>query len=350
MQMTMGIVRMSQYEMYWCPEFRYDKIRSAMTLKRYKLIRTFIHANDNTKKTNPENVKDKLFKLRRLLDVVRNNCMKVGPEQCHSIDELIIPAKTKRSGGVKQYNTKRTCNWGFINMVRVGQSGMIYDLFMYRGKHSAGAEQCGAVESVLHLAKELPKHKNFRVYFDNWFSTLPLLIKLHSSGILATATFRSIGMGLCPLMSDKDSKSEGRGSFDYRVYLNSSLRMVKWYDNKAVVLGSTYSSVQSTTTKQRWDTKKKENCNVIYLDMVKEYNKGMGDVDLNGMLISLYRFDIQTRKPRYLKIITHCLDICNVNAWLLYKRFSDQLDVPKKEQRSLLDFTKEVADALLSAG
>ena len=52
-------------------------------------------------------------------------------------------------------------------------------------------------------------------------------------------------------MCDKHLKSEGRGSFDYRVDLNSSLRMVKWYDNKAVVLGLTYSSVQSTTTKQR---------------------------------------------------------------------------------------------------
>ena len=34
----------------------------------------------------------------------------------------------------------------------------------------------------------------------------------------------------------------------------------------------------------------------------------------------------------------------------LCKRFSDQLDVLKKEQRSPLDFTKEVAAALLSAG
>ena len=68
------------------------------------------------------------------------------------------------------------------------------------------------------------------------------------------------------------------------------------------------------------------------------------------MLISLYRVDIQTRKRWYLKIITHCVKICNVNAWLLYKRFLDQIDVPKKEQRSLLDFTKEEADALLSAG
>ena len=40
--MTMAVVRMSQYEMYWFPEFRYDKIRSAMTLKRYNLIRRFM--------------------------------------------------------------------------------------------------------------------------------------------------------------------------------------------------------------------------------------------------------------------------------------------------------------------
>ena len=49
-QMTMAIVRMSQYEMYWSPEFRYDRVRCAMTLKRYKLTRRFIHANDNTNK------------------------------------------------------------------------------------------------------------------------------------------------------------------------------------------------------------------------------------------------------------------------------------------------------------
>ena len=84
--------------------------------------------------------------------------------------------------------------------------------------------------------------------------------------------------------------------------------------------------------------------------MIKEYNKSMGGLDLNDMLISLYRVDIQTRKRWYLKIITHCVNICNVNAWLLYKRFSDQLNVPKKEQRSFIYFTKKAADALLSAG
>ena len=68
--------------------------------------------------------------------------------------------------------------------------------------------------TFLRRVEELPKDKNFLVYFDNWFSTLPVLTKLHSFGISATATFRSNRIGLSPLMSDKDLKSEGGGSFD----------------------------------------------------------------------------------------------------------------------------------------
>ena len=103
----MAIVIISQYEMYRSPEFRYDRVRSAMTLKRYKLIRRFIHANDNTNKRSPENVNDKLFKVRPLLDLVRSNCVKVEKEQCRSNDEQRTLAKTKKIGGAKQKNPKK---------------------------------------------------------------------------------------------------------------------------------------------------------------------------------------------------------------------------------------------------
>ena len=82
-QITMTIVKMSQYKMYWSKEFKYDPIASTMTLKRYKTLQRFLHASD------------KFFKVRPLLDLVRNNCIKIEPEQHHSIDEQIILAKTK---------------------------------------------------------------------------------------------------------------------------------------------------------------------------------------------------------------------------------------------------------------
>ena len=64
-------------------------------------IYIYIYINDNDSQNNPENSNDKLFKVRPLLDLVRNNCIKTEPEKSHSIDEQIIPAKTKRSGGLK---------------------------------------------------------------------------------------------------------------------------------------------------------------------------------------------------------------------------------------------------------
>ena len=160
-------------------------------------------------------------------------------------------------------------------------------------------------------------------------------------GILSTATLRSNRVAGCPLMSDKDLKATRRGSFDYRIDLNSPLRIVKWY-NKGVILGLSFSMVKASSTKRRWEYKKKDHCNVAYPDMVKEYNESMGGVDLNDMLISLYRVDIQTRKRWYLKIVTHLVTICNVNGWLLYRRYSEQLRVPKKNQHNLLQFMKGV--------
>ena len=321
-----------------------------MKLNRYETIHKFLHANGNNKKNDPENINDKLFKFRPLLDMVRDNCLKIEPEQCHSIDEQIIPAKTKRSGGVKQYNTQKIHKWGFKNMVRAGKSGIINNFFLYAEKHSAGAENFSAEKSVLRLVENNPKNQNCRVYFDNWFSTLALLDKLDSMGILAAAIFRTNRVANCQLLSDKDLKASGRGSSDYRIDLNSRMQMLKWFDNKTVILGSDYASFASSTKKRRWDAKKKDFCNIDYPDMVRDYNESMGGVDLADMLISLCRVDIQMRKRWYLKIITHCINICNVNAWLLYRRFSEQLQVPKKSQLTYLQFIKDVADGLLMAG
>ena len=84
--------------------------------------------------------------------------------------------------------------------------------------------------------------------------------------------------------------------------------------------------------------------------MVKGYDDSTEVVNLNYMLISLYREDIQTRKRWYLKIITHLVTISNVNGWLLHMRHMKQLAVPNKKQLTLLQFAKGVADALLLAG
>ena len=92
-----------------------------------------------------------------------------------------------------------------MGLQKYGQSWSVwYDLwlFMYGVKHSAGAKKFEVVESVLRFTEQLPKDQNYRLFFDNWFSTFPLLINLYSMGTLATATSRSNRIPGCPLMAD----------------------------------------------------------------------------------------------------------------------------------------------------
>ena len=108
-QMLMSIVKLPRYEMYWSLETRVEQVTSLFSSKCYKnSFREFLHVDDNAEKEKEENEDDRLFNRKPLLDAVRANCLKIEPERIHYIDEQMIPAKTKRSGGVRQYNPKKT--------------------------------------------------------------------------------------------------------------------------------------------------------------------------------------------------------------------------------------------------
>ena len=81
-----------------------------------------------------------------------------------SIDEQLIPAKTTRSG-IRQYNPKKPCKWGYKMFLRAGSSGMIYDFRMISGANSTGRDNCSAENSVLRLIEQLPQGQNFKLCF-----------------------------------------------------------------------------------------------------------------------------------------------------------------------------------------
>ena len=153
---------------------------------------------------------------------------------------------------------------------------------------------------------------------------MELMLALKSFGIFSSATFRTNCLNGCPHSTEKDLKKQDRGSFDYHADVSSGLHVVKWFDNKYVLLASTFSGVRAKKTVQRWDSKKKQHFQVQCPHIVASYNASMGGVDLADMLIASYDTKIMTKKPWYLKIIFHIVDICKVNGWLLYRRHYKQ--------------------------
>ena len=91
---------------------------------------------------------------------------------------------------------------------------------------------------MLKLSEGIPRNQRFRLFFDNWFSALDLMVYLKSIGILSTAAFRT-------------NRLKGRRSYDYRSDVNSGVHVIKWQDHKCVHLASTFSGVAATGTVKR---------------------------------------------------------------------------------------------------
>ena len=201
--------------------------------------------------------------------------MAVEPEPVHSIDEQVIPAKTKQSG-ICQCNPKK---WGFKMFVRAGQSGMMYDFFLYAGKGSANNTDCSAA----NLALRLSEGKSFKLSFANWFCTLPLYIELKSLGILTTATIRANKIAGCPLKFEKDLKNEGLGSTFCSSDANSGIVLVQWFDNESVQLVFIYCSPGTSDTVKLWNQSSKRHMLVPGPETVIDYNSAMEGEGWTGL-------------------------------------------------------------------
>ena len=101
-------------------------------------------------------------------------------------------------------------------------------------------------------------------------------------------------------------------------------------------------------TINRWDKKSKSRKDISCPQIILAYNKNMGGVDFVDMLIALYRIKIKTRRW-YIKIFWHLVDICKVNAWNMYRRHCQQKGVANRKMMSLLQFSRQLASALIHA-
>lgn len=344
--MKFGILKPPTYRYFWKTFSRYDVVANTMTGDRFLQIKSFLHFADNSMQKpadDPEH--DKLFKIRPILESVRRNCQKIPQEEHQCIDRQIIPTKTQ--GALKEYNPKKPQKWGYKVISRAGASGFVYDFLIYTGKGSVENTNNVGMPSayVLALAKDVPKHKNYKLYYDNWFSSLSLARILKTQGILCLSTVRANRLKGVVLKDDNSLKREGRGSADFCVEQITDTVVVKWYDNKFIHLLSNYAGIHPTDTCKIWDKKEKKRVDLERPYAVKEYNEFMGGGDLSDMLIELYRINFKSRKW-YIRIFLYLIDLSVVNAWILYRRVKSITKSGKP--MSLCDFKDDISAGLMT--
>ena len=143
---------------------------------------------------------------------------------------------------------------------------MMYDFFIYEEKATInnGNDNTDyddlqkSTQVAANLCQNLPSHKNHKLFFDNWFSTLEIMLYLKNKGILAVGTIRFNRLGGHSVSSNKDLKKTGRGSSGCCADNNSAIIVIKWIDNNVVQLVSNFVGIESMTSIERWCKKRKE--------------------------------------------------------------------------------------------
>ena len=82
---------------------------------------------------------------------------------------------------------------------------------------------------------QAPNHK---LFFDNFFTTYNVLEVLAEKKIHAAGTARVCRFAKSPLQTDKEMSKKGRGSHDEVRSRDGKVVLVKWFDNRSIVLAS----------------------------------------------------------------------------------------------------------------
>ncbi|CAK1600982.1 unnamed protein product [Parnassius mnemosyne] len=122
----MGVVKMPSYRDYWSQTLRHAPIADVMPLKKYEKIRKYLHFSNNIDAND-----DRYFKIRPILEKIRQTCLLVKEEGRYRIDEMMVPYKGTRAGSRRQYLPKKPKKWGFKMFIRAGVSGLVYDFLPY---------------------------------------------------------------------------------------------------------------------------------------------------------------------------------------------------------------------------
>ncbi|KAI4462111.1 transposase is4 [Holotrichia oblita] len=197
-------------------------VSNALGRDRFEHILTNLHCcdNDNLEKN------DRFAKVRPLFNAINKRCLEIAPHvENHSIDEAMVRYFGRHPG--KQYIKCKPIRYGYKLWVGSTSSGYVIFVDLYQGANSQMEKHSSlgfGPSIVLTYADVITSKINasYHLYFDNFFSTVPLLEELSRRKLKGTGTIRENRRAKCPLPKNKEFKKKSRGTYD-RTTENNSL-------------------------------------------------------------------------------------------------------------------------------
>ena len=168
------------------------------------------------------------------------------------IDEQIVPFTGRCPS--RQYVPRKPNPTGLKNFVLATDSGLVLDFEVYQRSSTFGNFQLHGkpagqgVGAVLRLIETLPTGS--LLFCDRFFVSVPLILHLREKKIYMTGTISRKNVPI-KFTDDAAMKREGRGTAE-QYTLSSEVALVKWYDNKPILMASSVYGIEPTDECQRW--------------------------------------------------------------------------------------------------
>ena len=344
MHVVMGYHVLPSFRGYWStePDLGVPYISNIMPLRRFEILRSFLHFNNNElmrPRANPDH--DRLFKVRPVLGHFNKSFLAaMNPTKHQSIDEHML--KFKGHNVLRQYVKGKPIQWGFKMWCKCdSRTGYLFEFDVYAGKKT-NQVQFGLGEGVVLQLTEKLKDLFCEIYIDNFFNSPILQHMLALNGVLSAGTVRSSRKHL-PKDDVPADKEMDRG--EVACYESNGIYYVKWKDNKGVHMLSNHLSAYPLQKVQRRKKGSKDKDDVPCPNVIKLYNYHMGGVDLMDQKKGTYQFDHRSKIKYYLCIIFDLVDIAINNSFIVYTKLCiKNAELPTMDSKT---FRRTIARTLI---
>ena len=125
--------------MYWSKDsiLATPIFNQVMRRDRFLLLLRFLHFADNAQYNPADPDRDKLYKCRSIINMIKDRCCRVySPGKCLSMDESLVLFKGRLS--FKQYISSKRARFGIKLYQLCASNGMLLDFLVYHGNLAPG--------------------------------------------------------------------------------------------------------------------------------------------------------------------------------------------------------------------
>lgn len=313
---------------YWSTNafLRNEGVSRVMSQRRFTKLTEYFHISDRSQEP-PRGSEgyDSLYKIRNFMERLQVLFpMMSKPTKEQTIDEGLQPFQGRDKK--VQYLPDKPKKRGFKMWIRCDSlSGYVQQFEVYTGKRTQDVRKASDNGPIFDVVDRLTKpiqDKFHHVYFDNYYTSIPLLLYLLGKNTYACGTIQS--RRKCVPSPVKEMKKLGpRGEIVMcQDTLEPNLTVCGWRDTKTVRFASTQANPNLTVIAHRRSGS--HYVSVYQPHAAQLYGRFMGGVDIFDHLRERYRVGRYGKKAwKYLFFFL--VDAALVNSYILYRETSKKV-------------------------